>query len=109
MKGSRPVITKGEFSWEPTGRIHLDAAAISDDKVDHSSGAEFRRVRLGMKGQISDDFGYKAEVDYANENISLADVYINYTGIDNTEVRIGHMDPDYSLNDRTQFKRHYIY
>ena len=99
MKGPAPKITKGEFSWQPMGRIHLDAASISDDKTDHSSGAEFRRARLGMKGQITDDFGYKFEVDLANENVSLTDVYVSYTGVENTKIQLGHMKSDFSMED----------
>ncbi|MEZ5902958.1 MAG: porin [Alphaproteobacteria bacterium] len=101
MKGSTPKISKGEFSWQPTGRIHLDAGSISDDKRDHPNGAEFRRARLGMQGQITDDFGYKAEVDFANENVAIKDMYMNYTGVKNTEIRIGHFKPGYSLDDMT--------
>lgn len=101
MNGSTPKFTKGDFSWQPTGRIHLDAASIQDDKVDHSSGAEFRRARLGMQGTVSKDFGYKAEVDFANEGVGIKDMYMNYTGIDKTEFRIGHFKPGYSLDDMT--------
>ena len=57
MKGSTPKFTKGDFSWQPMGRIHLDAGAISDDARDHSNGAEFRRARLGMQGTVAKDFG----------------------------------------------------
>jgi phosphate-selective porin OprO/OprP len=99
MKGPRPKITKGEFSWEPTGRIHLDAGSFSDDKRDHPNGAEFRRARLGMQGQITDDFGYKFEVDLANEDVSFTDVYMNYTGIEGTEIQLGHMKSDFSMDD----------
>ena len=101
MKGSVPKIQKGEFSWQPLGRIHLDAGSISDDKVDHSNGAEFRRARLGMKGKVAKDFGYKAVVDFANEGVAIKDMYMNYTGIDKTEVRVGHFKPGYSLEDMT--------
>jgi len=99
MKGPTPKITKGDFSWSPMGRIHLDAASFIDDKVDHPNGAEFRRTRLGMKGTFSKDFGYKAEFDFANEDVSFTDVYVNYTGIENTEFQLGHMKSDFSMED----------
>ncbi len=101
MKGSLPKITKGDFSWQPTGRIHLDAGFISDDKRDHSSGAEFRRARIGMQGKVSKDFGYKAEMDFANEGVAIKDMYMNYTGVEGTEIRVGHFKPGYSLDDMT--------
>jgi len=99
MKGGTPKISKGEFSWQPTGRIHLDAGHIDDDQVDNPNSTEFRRARLGMKGKVSDDFGYKLEVDFANNGTSLTDAYINYSGIQNTDVTIGHFKPGYSLEE----------
>lgn len=101
MKGSTPKFTKGDFSWQPMGRIHLDAGAISDDERDHSNGAEFRRARLGMQGTVAKDFGYKAEVDFANEGVAIKEMYMNYTGIEDTEFRIGHFKPGYTLEDMT--------
>ncbi|MCB1557008.1 MAG: hypothetical protein KDJ15_06810 [Alphaproteobacteria bacterium] len=101
MKGPTPKIQKGEFSWQPTGRIHLDAGIIDDDKKDNPNSAEFRRARLGMQGTVAKDFGYKAEIDFANETVAFKDVYVNYTGLDQTEFRIGHFKPGYSLEDMT--------
>ncbi len=101
MKGSAPKFSSGDFSWQPTGRIHLDAGSFNDDKRDHPNGAEFRRARLGMQGKVSKDFGYKAEIDFANEAVAFKDVYMNYTGVDNTEIRVGHFKPGYSLEDMT--------
>ncbi len=101
MKGVTPKIQKGDVSWQPSGRIHLDFASIDDDKVDHPSGAEIRRARLGMKGKITKDFGYKAEIDLANDNVSAKDVYLNYSGLDKTDIRIGNFKPGYSLEETT--------
>ena len=101
IKGGTPKVQKGEFSWQPMGRIHLDAGVIDDDKRDHPNSAEFRRARLGMKGQVSENFGYKAEIDFANEGVAIKDMYMNYTGIDKTELRVGHFKPGYSLEDMT--------
>ena len=96
-----PKIEYGDFSWQPFGRIQLDYAAFNDDKRDHPDGAEFRRARLGMKGQIAKDFGYKAEIDFANEGVNFKDVYMNYTGIENTEIRIGNFKPPMGLEELT--------
>lgn len=96
-----PKITKGAFSWQPFGRIQVDAAIINDDKRDHPNGAEFRRARLGMKGKVAKDFGYKAEIDFANEGVAFKDVFMNYTGIDGTEIRIGHFKPAFSMEELT--------
>ena len=99
MKGSTPKITKGEVSFQPTGRMHLDAGGFDDDAVDHPNGAEFRRARIGMKGKVSKDFGYKLEADFANEGVNLTDAYLNYSGLDKTDIRVGHFKPGYSLEE----------
>jgi len=96
-----PKIEYGEFSWQPFGRIQLDYAAFDDDKRDHPNGSEFRRARLGMKGKIAKDFGYKAEIDFANEGVNFKDVYMNYTGIEDTEIRIGNFKPPMGLEELT--------
>lgn len=101
MKGGTPKIKHGDFEWQPMGRIHLDAGHIQDDATDHPNGAEFRRARLGMKGKVAKDFDYKAEVDFANEGVAIKSMYLNYTGVDNTEFRVGNFKPGYSLEDMT--------
>ncbi len=96
-----PKITKSDFSWQPFGRLHLDAAHFFDDKTDHPSGAEFRRARLGMKGKVSKDFGYKIQLDFANEGVAFKDVYLNYTGIDGLEIRAGNHKPAFGMENMT--------
>ncbi len=94
-----PKISKGDLSWQPFGRLHLDTAAFNDDRVDHPDGAEFRRARIGMKGTVAKDLGYKAELEFANEGVGIRDVYINYTGFDNIEVRAGSFKPAMGLEE----------
>ncbi len=99
MKGATPKITKGNFSWQPTGRIHIDAGAIDDDRVDNPNSTEVRRARLGAKGSFDKDLEYKLEVDFAGSSTSLNDAYINYSGIKNTDITVGHFKPAYSLEE----------
>ena len=96
-----PKVKYGEFEWQPTGRIHVDYAAFDDDQRDHPDGAELRRARLGMKGKISQDFGYKLEVDFGNEDVSLKDAYLQYTGIENSAITVGNHKPPLSLENLT--------
>jgi len=96
-----PKFKHGSFSFQPTGRIHLDYAFFDDDVADHPDGAEFRRARMGVKGQLSDDFGYKIEVDFANEGVNFNEVFINYTGIEGSEFLIGSFRPFSGLGGLT--------
>lgn len=96
-----PKFTTGDFSFQPFGRIHLDYAMFDDDELDHPTGAEFRRARLGMKGQISKGIGYKIEIDFANEKSNFKDVFVNYTGLDKTEFRVGSFKTFYGMDNLT--------
>ncbi len=96
-----PKFQYKDFTFQPFGRIHLDYAMFDDDKVDHPTGAEFRRARMGMKGKVSKNIGYKIEVDFANERSNFKDVFVNYTGIKNTELRVGSFKTFYGMDNLT--------
>ena len=100
MKPS-PRMVEGDFSWQPFGRIHLDYAVFDDDAADHPNGAEFRRARLGMKGDIGKDLEYKFEVDLANEAVNFKEVYLGYTGFEHTDIRVGSFKPPLGLEELT--------
>lgn len=96
-----PKFVYGDMSFQPFGRVHLDYAVFDDDAADHPNGAEFRRARLGMKGKVAKDLGYKVEVDFANDDVALKDVYMNYTGIEDTDIVLGHHKPAFGLEEMT--------
>jgi phosphate-selective porin OprO/OprP len=95
----------GKYSFQPFGRVHLDAAVFQDDLNDHPDGATFRRVRLGFKGKVDNDINYKAELDFGNkgsgDSVSFKDVYIAYTGFENVNLKAGNFKPAYGLEELT--------
>ncbi len=91
----------GNYSFQPFGRVHLDATHFDDDKKDHASNANFRRARLGMKGKLGEDFAYKSEVDFGEENVNFKEVTLTYTGIDSADVKIGHLKPSFGMEQNT--------
>lgn len=93
MLGPGPKISHGDMSAEFFGRIHLDAAVFDDDVADHPDGAEFRRARLGVKGKLNKDFGYKFDLGFGNETIGFKDVYLSYHGIPHVDLLVGHSKP----------------
>ncbi|MEM7650679.1 MAG: porin [Pseudomonadota bacterium] len=102
---------KGDFSLKPFGRIQLDAASFNDDERDHPNGAEFRRLRLGAKGDLPGDFGYKIQIGYDGDRTDIEDAFITYDGIDNTQLKLGNHKPAFGLvehsssNDNTFIER----
>ncbi|MEX0341461.1 MAG: OprO/OprP family phosphate-selective porin [Erythrobacter sp.] len=94
---------KDGWSFKPRGRLMYDAGWTS---VPASTGAsdgfgnEVRRARLGASGDIPGGFGYKFEVDFAGNEVEVADAIITYED-GPIEVAIGHHNNFQSLEELT--------
>lgn len=78
-KGGLKVETDdGNFMFRTGGRIHLDAAFHDDDRSDLEDGTMFRRARLFVDGTLYKDWGFKAQYDFAEDEVAAKDVYIKY-------------------------------
>jgi phosphate-selective porin OprO and OprP len=78
------------WSFKVRGRFMMDAAYMG--KPDWGTGnaeraeiqrnlgfnTRVRRVRLGVEGTIPGDFGYKAEMDFANSSVGFGDVVLSW-------------------------------
>lgn len=95
---------KGDFTLKPFGRINIDAASFNDDEIDHPNGAEFRRIRLGVKGDLPGDFGYKLQIGFADEQTDIEDAFITYNGIQNTQFILGNHKPFFGLEELNSSK-----
>jgi phosphate-selective porin OprO/OprP len=91
----------GRYSFQPFGRVHLDLTAFDDDNFDHASNANFRRARLGFKGNLGEDFKYKSEIDFAEEGVAFKEVTLTYTGLDMADIKLGHQKPAFGMEQNT--------
>ncbi|MFP4140729.1 MAG: OprO/OprP family phosphate-selective porin [Phycisphaerae bacterium] len=72
----------GNFKLKIGGRVmadvgYMDGSGIESDLgTDAQDGAEFRRARLYMSGEIYRNVGYKVQVDFADEDVALKDIYM---------------------------------
>lgn len=78
------------------GRIHADAAIYDEDVTALDSGTELRRARLGVSGDIDQDWSYKAEYDFAG-SAEIKDAWIKYSA-DWGSLTIGNQKPPFSLD-----------
>ena len=91
------------WSFKPRGRLMYDAGWTS---VPSSTGAsdgfgnEVRRARLGASGDMPGGFGYKFEVDFAGNEVEVADAILTYED-GPIEVAIGHHNNFQSLEELT--------
>lgn len=91
----------GLYSFQPYGRLHFDTTFFRDDKKDRANNQNFRRARLGMRGNIGEDLSYRAEFDFANEDTNFRDVYIAYSGLGFADLTVGNFKPPMGLEQAT--------
>ena len=99
-KGFQAKSADKAFSFKMGGRIQVDANGDvgDEDLSQHSTeGVEFRRARLYMKGVVWTDFKYNIEADFADNGISMKDVFLTYKGLDWLEVTVGHQKQPISM------------
>lgn len=75
------------------GRVQADATYYDNDKYPYADGSELRRGRIYWRGNVSEDWEYRAQWDFAGDEPALKDGYFRYTGIENTQITIGHFKP----------------
>ena len=79
------------------GRLQVDMDQYNSDITELGSGSELRRARIGVKGELGNDWSYKLEYDFADEK--LQDAYARH-GI----FTIGQFKPAQSLEIMTSDK-----
>ncbi|BBI20750.1 hypothetical protein EKJ_15970 [Qipengyuania flava] len=91
------------WSFKPRGRLMFDAGftnAPDSTGASDGFGNEVRRARLGASGDMPGGFGYKFEVDFAGNEISVADAILSYEN-GPIEIAIGQHNNFQSLEELT--------
>jgi phosphate-selective porin OprO/OprP len=122
----RPSVRSGDGRFELAfrGRFMFDFASFEQDPsdfglgygaanncdatnvlCDQGSGAVFRRVRFGVEGKFFRDFIYEMRFDFGGSGAESAGTVnimrVGYTGIPNTRIHLGAIQPIISLYDAT--------
>lgn len=90
----------GRFSMRIGGRLHADLARHRGDSAtgfEATDGTELRRARIELGGTFHGDWGWAAESDFADDEISVKDFWLRYRGLDAAGLTIGHQKQPYSL------------
>ncbi|GGD63079.1 OprO/OprP family phosphate-selective porin [Croceicoccus mobilis] len=80
-KGAPEMESKSGWSFKPRGRLNYDAVAVSaPSSTGHDDGfsTEARRVRIGASGDVPGGFGYKLEVNFAENEAEVTDAILTY-------------------------------
>lgn len=62
--------------------------------------SEIRRARLGVEGTI-EDWAYKFELDYADNEVNAADAFVQYKGLKAVTLTVGHQKTPVSMEENT--------
>lgn len=108
----------GAFKYQWFGMIQNDWAWYWDNGDNYGAaanpGTEFRRIRLGANGQIYGNVKWHAELDFAHNTVSTADLWMELAHCSFGNIRVGHMkEPagfDWQTNDRYNefMERNYV-
>jgi phosphate-selective porin OprO and OprP len=94
----------GDFSAQIGGRVMADYAVIDDDRDLDGNGSEIRRARIFLKGKAFNDWGYKAQVDFASDEVTIKDMFIAYNGFENLQLTLGNHKISNGLEANTSSK-----
>ena len=103
MGAAPEVESEDGFSFKPFGRLMLDAGftALPDGLgADDGFGAEARRARIGVQGDIPGGFAYKMEVDFAGNEVDITDALIEY-GAGDFDITVGQFNNFQSMEELT--------
>jgi phosphate-selective porin OprO/OprP len=110
LKNGRPAFKSadGDFSLEIRSLVQFDAAYYGQGKspagVDFSSGANFRRARLGVDGTLFKDWSYEFIYDFGgsgSEGSAISSAFIQYDGLGPLHWKIGAYAPPENFDDAT--------
>ncbi len=102
--GFKAESNDGAFKFQAGGRIMADATFGHDDDSainDLNEGTEFRRARIFFKGQLNNGWGYKWQIDFADDSVSIKDMYLRYKP---AGITVGQFKQPFSLEEQTSSK-----
>lgn len=93
LTASQAALAQDYPTVEFGGRVQADATYYDNDKYQYSDGSELRRGRVYWRGNVSEDWDYRAQFEFAGDEPTVKDLYLRYRGIENTMISFGHYRP----------------
>ena len=103
-KGLQFKTTDENFKFKIGGRIQADASVSGNDKfiqggttpVEANNGTEIRRGRLAFSGTFFKDWNFKSEIDFADNDVTVKDMKLNYSGLNFINATVGQQKQAFS-------------
>ena len=106
VKGLRFETYDQTFKFKIGARLHLDAAGHPGDlplnstgtaTVNPTDGIEVRRGRIYMGATILEDWEFFFDIDFADDEVSVKDMLLTYSGFDWGRFTVGSQKQPYSV------------
>ncbi|MBZ0090026.1 MAG: OprO/OprP family phosphate-selective porin [Thermoanaerobaculia bacterium] len=94
----------GAFKYWLDGRINLDAATYSGAENRLADGAEVRRARIGIKATLFEDWLAELDLDFADNEVEIKDLWVGYAGFDDSLIKLGNHKAPFGLENLTSSK-----
>jgi len=89
------------FELKLDGRIMYDTGYVSSDKNNFVENNEIRRARLAFKTKFDNTWAGEFDIDFAENDPKIKDMWISYIGLDNFEFKVGNHKPFFSIAEMT--------
>lgn len=99
---------EGSKKIEVGGRVQVQYQRIDVDGESTTDDLFFRRLRLYVAGTVTEDWYGKLQFDFgksSDDEVSLKDAYLRYTGWEDLRLTIGNQKPPFSRQFLTSSKK----
>lgn len=100
FRGAPEFSTSDGWRFKVRGRVNYDTSWVGNPNdalggKDLGLKTRFRRLRLGVEGDMPGGFAYKAEAEFSDAQVRAADVALVYRASKTApfEITIGHIEP----------------
>ncbi len=83
------------------GRIQADTAFFNNDSTEFRDASEIRRARVLLGANLFRDWNLRYDYDFASKSSPVKNVFIRYSGLDNTDFTVGHFQEPFSMEELT--------
>ena len=94
----------GAYKYWLDGRVHLDAASYPGAENRLPAGFEVRRARIGLKATLARHWLAEVDLDFADNNIEIKDLWAGYAGFRNSVIRLGNHKAPFGFDTLTSSK-----
>ena len=91
----------GKFMTRFDVRMYINGAYFFEDKNEMSNGTHLRKARFAMKTKLWEVWRAEWDIDIAEGEVETKDMYVSYTGFNNSHIKLGHFKMPLGLNELT--------